>query len=155
MVKKSWNMKNWPKVMEYCDQSWNYTKFVFFLVTAKKLSRNLESQHSDFFRKMSRIQIQGLLFCQVCGNPNHDTGVRVIPLIVQCRCQSHGRGGGGVISVLGLLQLSPISLCLFIDPQAGHTHREIPDLHVGSYHYPTMSLWYRAGLVKSYQWKKL
>ena len=41
-------MKNWPKVMEFCDQSWNFTnfapKFVFF-VTIKKLSSNLESPH--------------------------------------------------------------------------------------------------------------
>ena len=133
------------------------------------------------------------------------TGVHVIPVQVSVSW------GGGVITVLGLLHLSPISLCLFIDPQAGHTqarlkknsvsgvapgrvkkvrqktffsskidniflpnkkkskkkkikmrppdwphsrppatpetefflgwpHREIPDLHVGSYHYPTMSL---------------
>ena len=50
-MEKSWNMKNWPKLMEFCDQSWNSTnftpnfiKFVFF-VTTKKLSRNLESPH--------------------------------------------------------------------------------------------------------------
>ena len=36
--------------MECCDQSWNFTNFApnfyhFFWVTAKKLSRNLESPH--------------------------------------------------------------------------------------------------------------
>ena len=24
---KSWNMKDWPKVVEFCDQSWNFTNF--------------------------------------------------------------------------------------------------------------------------------
>ena len=27
VMEKSWNMKNWPKVMEFCDQSWNFTNF--------------------------------------------------------------------------------------------------------------------------------
>ena len=27
VMQKSWNMKNWPKVMEFCDQSWNFTNF--------------------------------------------------------------------------------------------------------------------------------
>ena len=44
------NMKNWPKVMEFCDQSWNFTNFdpkfyqnCIFFVPATKLSSNLES----------------------------------------------------------------------------------------------------------------
>ena len=24
---KSWNMQNWPKVMEFCDKLWNFTNF--------------------------------------------------------------------------------------------------------------------------------
>ena len=28
VMEKSWNMKNLPKVMEFCDQSWNFTNFV-------------------------------------------------------------------------------------------------------------------------------
>ena len=27
VMEKSWNMKNWPKVIEFCYQSWAYTKF--------------------------------------------------------------------------------------------------------------------------------
>ena len=49
VMEKSCNMKNWPKIMEFCDHSWNYANFVpkFYqiCVTAKKLSRNLESPH--------------------------------------------------------------------------------------------------------------
>ena len=44
-MKKSWNMKNWPKVIELCYQSWKFTKctkFMFF-ATAKKLSIDVES----------------------------------------------------------------------------------------------------------------
>ena len=36
VMEKSWKLKNWPKVMEFCDQSWNLpilplkcTKLVF------------------------------------------------------------------------------------------------------------------------------
>ena len=50
VMEKSWSMKNWPKVMEFCDQSWNYTNFApklyqicIFLVTTKKLNSDLES----------------------------------------------------------------------------------------------------------------
>ena len=45
-MEKSWNMKNWPKVMEYCAQSCNFTNFApklcqicIFLTTAKKLKQ--------------------------------------------------------------------------------------------------------------------
>ena len=51
VMEKSWNMKNWSKVMEFCDQSWNFTNFApkfyqfcIFVVTAKQLSSNLKSQ---------------------------------------------------------------------------------------------------------------
>ena len=54
VMEKSW--KNWPKVMEFCDQSWNFTNFApkfyqicIFFVTAKKLSSNLESPHFQTF----------------------------------------------------------------------------------------------------------
>ena len=53
---KSLNMKNWPGVMEFCDQSWNFTNFApelhhicIFLVTNKKLSSDLESPHFPMF----------------------------------------------------------------------------------------------------------
>ena len=48
--------ENWPKVMEFCDQSWNFTNFapkfyqiccVFF--ATKKLRSNLESPHFPMF----------------------------------------------------------------------------------------------------------
>ena len=28
VMEKSWNMKKCPKVMEFCDQSWNFANFV-------------------------------------------------------------------------------------------------------------------------------
>ena len=53
---KSGNMKNWTKVMEFCDQSWNFTNLVpklcqicIFLVPTKKFSSNLESPHFPMF----------------------------------------------------------------------------------------------------------
>ena len=57
VMEKSWNMKDLPKVTEFCDQSWNLTnftppncaKFVFFLVTTKKLSSDLDSPHFPMF----------------------------------------------------------------------------------------------------------
>ena len=52
VMEKSWNMKDWAKVMEFCDQSWNFTNFaslilpnLYFLVITKKLSSNLETPH--------------------------------------------------------------------------------------------------------------
>ena len=49
-------MKNWPKVMEFCDQFWNFTNFApgfyqicIFFVAIKKLCSNLESLHMLFF----------------------------------------------------------------------------------------------------------
>ena len=56
VMERSWNMKNWPKVMDFCDQSWNFSNFApkfyqicCFFVTTKKLSSNLESLHSPTF----------------------------------------------------------------------------------------------------------
>ena len=44
--------ENWPKVMEFCDQSWNYTNFVpelyqicTFFATSKNVSIDVESLH--------------------------------------------------------------------------------------------------------------
>ena len=50
VMEKSWNMKNWPNVMAFCDQSWYFTNFapklyqiyIFFSYT-KKLSSDLQS----------------------------------------------------------------------------------------------------------------
>ena len=83
VMEKSWSMRNWPKVTEFCDQSWNFTnfppnctKFVLF-VTSTKLSRNLESPHSRTFSakrhecKVGKKDGHGkVIFCQVCGNPD-------------------------------------------------------------------------------------
>ena len=45
VMEKSWIMKNWQKVVEFCDQSWNFTSFApeFYQICAlsadiKKLS---------------------------------------------------------------------------------------------------------------------
>ena len=51
-MEKSWGMKNWPKVMEFCNQSWNFTKFVpklYQICTLKKLSIDVESSHFLMF----------------------------------------------------------------------------------------------------------
>ena len=51
--------ENWAEVMEFCDQSWNFTNFASemyqictFFATIKKLSIHVESAFSDVFRKM-------------------------------------------------------------------------------------------------------
>ena len=56
VMEKSRNMKNWPKVMGFCNQSWNFTNFVpelfsisISFVTAKKLRSDLESPHFPMF----------------------------------------------------------------------------------------------------------
>ena len=61
VMEKSWNMKNWPKVMEFCDQSLNFTTFApkfdqicSFLVTNKKFSSNLKSLHFPTFSAKCR-----------------------------------------------------------------------------------------------------
>ena len=53
--------KKWPKVMEFCDQSWNFTNFTpkfyqicMFFVTSKKLGSNLESPHFLMFSTKCR-----------------------------------------------------------------------------------------------------
>ena len=91
VMEKSWNMRSWPKVMEFCDSVMefyqfcprNYTNFVFCWVTMRKLSSDLESAFATFCGKMSQMQNQeerwktkkwswkshGKIFCQVCGNP--------------------------------------------------------------------------------------
>ena len=60
-MKKSWNMKNWPKVIEFCNQSLNFTNFASklcqicnFLVTAKKLINDLESLYFPKFSAKCR-----------------------------------------------------------------------------------------------------
>ena len=53
VMEKSWNMTNWPKVIEFCVSVMEFyqfcpqhcTKFCIFLVTTRKLSSDLESLH--------------------------------------------------------------------------------------------------------------
>ena len=54
-MEKSWNMKNWPKVMEFCDSFMEFYQFcpqfvlnLYFMVITKKLSSDLESLHCKF-----------------------------------------------------------------------------------------------------------
>ena len=75
-------MNNWPEVMEFREQSWNFTNLPNFilLVTTKKLSSDLESQHFLMFCESKIWKKEGhgksrnghgkILerFCQVCGN---------------------------------------------------------------------------------------
>ena len=91
VMEKSWNMKNWPKIMEFCAHSWRVTNFASQIVpnldclaTIKKLSSDLESPHfPTFFRKTSQMQNReeiwswkshGQIFFQVCGNPDDTIG---------------------------------------------------------------------------------
>ena len=66
VMEKSWNMhmKNWPKVKEFCDQSWNFINFALelyqiciFVVTTKKLSNDLESHFLMFSTKSHKCKI--------------------------------------------------------------------------------------------------
>ena len=75
VVEKSWNMKNWPTVMEYV-----------FCCHHQEIRQRPKSLISDIFRKMSQMRNQkerwswkikkrswkshGKIFCQVCGNPD-------------------------------------------------------------------------------------
>ena len=62
VMEKSWNMKNLPKVISFCDQSWNFTNFVqilpnlhvFNFVSGKKFNINLESPHFAMFSAKCR-----------------------------------------------------------------------------------------------------
>ena len=64
VMEKSWNMKNWPKVMEFCYQSWNFTNFApelyqicIFFATNKKLSMDVESTFLTFSAKSIREMV--------------------------------------------------------------------------------------------------
>ena len=61
VMEKSWKMKNWPKVMEFCDQSWEFYQFcpqmsMFFCHRLEIEQQSKKSAFSDVFRKMSRMQ---------------------------------------------------------------------------------------------------
>ena len=68
-------MENWPKVLEFCYQSWNFAlklyRFCMFFATtkSKKLSISLESPHErDGHGKLRNRVIVMEKCCQVCGN---------------------------------------------------------------------------------------
>ena len=66
VIEKSWNLKNWPKVMEFCDSVMKFYQFCFnlyyiyiFLVTTKKLRSHLESPHFlTFSAKRRKLKIK-------------------------------------------------------------------------------------------------
>ena len=67
VMEKSWNMKNWPEVMEFCDSVMEFYQFCphfvlnlyFFWVTTKKLGRDLESLHfRSFSAKCHKFKIR-------------------------------------------------------------------------------------------------
>ena len=85
VMEKSWNMKKWTKVMEFCYQSWNFSNFdpkmhqiCMFFVTTKKLSIIVESLHFPPNAKLRREMVMEnwqmvmekswKICCQVCGN---------------------------------------------------------------------------------------
>ena len=56
VMEKPWNMRNWPKIMEFCDRSWHFTNFApecyqicIFVVTTKIFSSDLENLHFTIF----------------------------------------------------------------------------------------------------------
>ena len=56
VYEKSWNIKSWQKIIEFCYQSSNYNNFAhkmyqirLFLATTKKSSIDVESQHFPTF----------------------------------------------------------------------------------------------------------
>ena len=60
-MEKSWNMQIWPKVMEFCYQSWNFTYFApelykicMLFATTEKLSIRVESPHFPMFSTKCR-----------------------------------------------------------------------------------------------------
>ena len=85
VMEKSWNMKNWPKVMEFCDSVMELYQFCPQFV----LNLHFFDHHSDleslhfltFSAKRHKFKIgervghgksrkgHGKIFCQVCGNP--------------------------------------------------------------------------------------
>ena len=99
VMEKSWNMQNWPKVMEFCYESWNFTNFAtkvhevcMFLATTEKLSTHVESpQFPQFSMKCRKCKNQQQrwswkiekwswkshekIFCQVCGNPGETISI--------------------------------------------------------------------------------
>ena len=58
VMEKSWNMKHWPKVMEFCDHSWNFTNFApkmyQICIRLKKLSIDVENLHFPMFSAKCR-----------------------------------------------------------------------------------------------------
>ena len=78
VMEKSWNMEHWPKIMGFCEQSYNVTnlapncaKFVFFWVTSKSLSSDLESpEFPRFSAKRRKCKIE-----KKDGNPVLDGSV--------------------------------------------------------------------------------
>ena len=72
VMEKSRNMKTWPKVMAFCDQSWSFTNFAhrfyqicMFFVTAKKLSSNLESHGREKVMETYFVKYVGTLASEV------------------------------------------------------------------------------------------
>ena len=56
VMEKSWNMQNWPKVMEFCYQSWNFTNFApelyeicMYFATTEKFRICVESPYFPMF----------------------------------------------------------------------------------------------------------
>ena len=61
VMEMSWNMQNWPKVMEFCYQSWNYANFApnlyvscMLFATTEKLSLCVECPHFPMFSAKCR-----------------------------------------------------------------------------------------------------
>ena len=75
VMDKSWNITNWPKVMEFCDQSWNVTNFapMFFVTECKIWKRDGHGKSRNG---------HGKIICQVCVNPDFIWATYSLSLIV-------------------------------------------------------------------------
>ena len=80
VMEKPWNMRNLPKIMEFCDQSWHFTNFApkcyqicIFVVTTKILSSDLENLHFTMFSakrhkcKIGLRNCHGIFFFKSAG----------------------------------------------------------------------------------------
>ena len=100
VMEQSWNMIHWPKVMEFCNKSWNLTNFApefdqicTFFLNLEKFTINLESLRfptlstkCHIFKIWAEMVMENQeifmenIFCKVYGNP-------VIPATRCCCCQ--------------------------------------------------------------------
>ena len=78
VMEKSWNMKHLLKVMEFCYQSWNFTKFICLFATTQE-----ERWRNDHGKVMEKyfVKSMGTLMGEIILNDYHDHSTKQIALI--------------------------------------------------------------------------